>query len=518
MFRSIKLRSGEKQEVIQTTRLHHQHRHHHHRSIVKAPPPPPTPTTRSSSGSPPIYDQQQQQQQHRRYSRSTTAAIIHAAQVVAADGDNNIHVHDNGIPLQVIVDDSTHNNKKHHDGDESIQHSSSQVVVSHSCCWVWKIQQSLPIVPLDVPLERTAIEIKLQQSAGGGGNSFGGFLDIITARISTFMKTNSISVKYRCHDVRGTSARVDCLTLCGLKFVVQLWKSTLSDFDSIVLEVQRRRGCSITMRSIRKLLYKAVLQNDLTACYYCRHSMAGTVTTATAAATAVTGTPQQDTTLPVSSKRRQNSFESQTLAAVISHSCIDVSDEKQQSQSTVRPLCLDLLTSKRRDENRLGLETLLVLANPNNRVGRENAEAIAHGLAFGIPEEFGSHLRSIFLSFLCPSLSMHDDTREDINGSSYDVASLQESSMDDFRERQDLQLLSLKVLSTCLDNIMEKEEDYLSNEAMMLDLASNFWSQTIQTLLDRLEDCSNSPHEAAWAAKCLRTLEILQPDLLNSTD
>jgi hypothetical protein len=154
------------------------------------------------------------------------------------------------------------------------------------------------------------------------------------------------------------------------------------------------------------------------------------------------------------------------------------------------------------------LETLLVLADPD-RGGRRTAEAIAHGLAFGTPEGFGQQLRSIFLSFVRPTLSKYD------GGSPNDVSSLEESSsLDDRREGQDLQLLSLKVLSTCLDNILKNEEDYLSNEAMMLDLASEFWSQTIQTLLDRLEGCSDRPHDAAWAAKCLRTLEVLQPDLL----
>lgn len=108
---------------------------------------------------------------------------------------------------------------------------------SDSDGWKWTLSH-VSTVPMYHPLERTAIHIKET-------------LDIITGRISTFMKIHSIQCIY--HDDLG---RVDCSTNDFLDFVVQLWQK--SDDKQVVVEIQRRQGCSIAMHTMRQALIETI--------------------------------------------------------------------------------------------------------------------------------------------------------------------------------------------------------------------------------------------------------------------
>jgi len=174
--------------------------------------------------------------------------------------------------------------------------------------------------------------------------------------------------------------------------------------------------------------------------------------------------------------------------------------------------CLDWLASQKRDCNRFGMETLLALTNPD-RVGRGNSEEIAQALVFGIGN-LGNCLRPYFLSIL--NLSKKP-TADGISGNDLDnVSSLEccSSETDDF-EQMHLRLLCLQVMSACLDIVNEREQDYLCNDASMLDLTSSFWSQVISNLLWQLENHSTRQHDAALAARCLRIVESLQPNFIS---
>ncbi|KAG7345560.1 hypothetical protein IV203_033091 [Nitzschia inconspicua] len=330
----------------------------------------------------------------------------------------------------------------------------------------WKVS-NIPIVPADMPLEPTALLIE------------GISPSVIASRICEFMKFNSI-----CCDYHGNAARVDCKTICGLKFVVQLWRKIkeqqcgtkqstpngCSDMETAtILEVQRRRGCCIVMRSVRKSLYHAVLKNTMA-----NSIMAG------------------------DGSRKKRSICLPNLPRSFPHST--------DARIDTTPHCLDLLASARHDCNRFGLEMLLVLVD-SDLVGTTKAEEVAQALAFGIGE-LGSKIRKTFLSIIALA---SPKSKEAADGCDVEDVSLLDCSLTIDEEKQLLRLLSAKVLSSCLDIIMEREQDYLCNEANMLDLYSDFWSKTASFLLLQMDECAKRQHEAALAAKCFRILESLHP-------
>jgi hypothetical protein len=348
--------------------------------------------------------------------------------------------------------------------------SSSMSPLSKSPLWVWTVKE-VPRAPPGVPLERTAIELQ------------GMPLHAISGRISAFMKECSVNCTYRSNE-----ARVDCSTCCGLEFVVQLWrkgtKNSDDDATPIILEVQRRKGCCIVMRSVRRLLISFVL----------KHGRAK---------------------LQLSSSSISNFFlepKKRCVGSSCKNAAAAFNMEKSLGfDSQIRLRCLELLASDKMDCVRLGMETLLVLVNCT-RAGSESAEEIAQALLFG-KGDLVNGLRPAFLSLYHMTNGMTSEVDDDAVSVFPSLDGVL-TNVRDF-EREQLRLLSLKVLSCALEIVDEKEQDYLCNEAtMMLDLSSNFWQHTLFYLLVRLEECEKRQHEAALAAKCFRILESLQPNAL----
>lgn len=342
----------------------------------------------------------------------------------------------------------------------------------------WTVSE-LPVVPMGMPLEPTSVRIQ------------GLAIADITSRICAFMKGNSVGCVFH-----NREARVDCKTFCGrLKFIVQLWrkKETLDDYDDdgeeaekesdqkddvcslTILEVQRRRGCCIVMRAVRKMLYQAVTKNAT-----------------------VGGLVQQASSLV--DRRRSMCLRSKLFSI------------PRRPVPTTDAVLWDFLDSPKRECHRYGMEMLLLLLVNRNVVvgGVDQAEAIAQALVFGTGD-LGQKLRTAFVSM--PAFSCPHETKfivEDV----FDVSLLECPSPAEADE-QSLRLLALKVLSSCLEIIVEKEQDYLCNEAVtMLDLSSNFWSTILSYLLYQMDNCAQRQHEAALSAKCFRILELLQPGLM----
>jgi hypothetical protein len=345
----------------------------------------------------------------------------------------------------------------------------------------WRVSK-LPWVPIGIPLEPTALEVRGISSTQ------------ITSRICAFMKLNSICCAY--HE---KEARADCQTICGLKFVVQLFgkvdeqqqqqdvekhletpgqSTTISStsaptFHAIIMEVQRRKGCCIVMRFVRTMMFKAVLKNNVASAKKAGEEC---------------------------SKRQRF--------------CLQGLSRSRNATSTfdnTKPRCLGLLASKRKDCNRLGMDLLLVLANPN-RVGREKAEEIAQALAFGTGP-LGRKLRMVLISVIDRSQQRLGGRDDDDGLDVHNVFSLECPYSSD-SDGQHLRLLVVQILSACLETILEKEQDYLCNEAILLDLGSKFWSRAVSFSLLLLDGCTKRQHEAALAAKCLRILESLHPGVL----
>jgi hypothetical protein len=357
---------------------------------------------------------------------------------------------------------------------------------------LWTALSHLPPVPQYAPLERTALRL------------MGTPLEAAICRIAHFMKMNSICCVYH-----TTEARVDCLTCWGLKFVVQLWKDTsndavappASDEAVAILEVQRRRGCCVAMRNVRRRLYRAVTAS---------------------------GTRPPDGVLSGGGRRWKPPHVHDDSFARVQTACRKVSlrflghqihDEKKCSMDDpdlVRPPrgsgLLELLEGTKVDDNRLGMDMLLFALTHPDRVGGCFSDGVARGLAFGEPPR-GTRLRVGYMKFFRPPpyrrLSNGADCSE-----SQDVSALDGTPSGGNCELQEIHLVSLKVMWSCLARIIEVEQDYLCNEARMLNLSSDFWMDVLDIFVLHLEDCSQRPQEAALSAGCLRKLETLQPFLL----
>lgn len=155
---------------------------------------------------------------------------------------------------------------------------------------LWRVlYKDLSPVPSATPLERMSVKIDEGVS-----------LRTLTNRISGFLSRSKVVCAYRsggridCHLRAGTGTAGKTFTalpprhkrnayhagagsLRGmqsadslLKFVVQLWRNDQDDSSEsnsshgdggVILEVQRRRGCSLSMSRIRRLLYKFLERN-----------------------------------------------------------------------------------------------------------------------------------------------------------------------------------------------------------------------------------------------------------------
>lgn len=348
-----------------------------------------------------------------------------------------------------------------------------------SSCWVWTVVDPLPNVPQHAPLERASLEIKDLP------------LDTITARISNFLRINSISTSYSTQE----PGRVDCQTFNCIKFVIQLWKNKEQDEQAIVVEVQRRRGCCILMRHLRNCLYKCILSGDEPCqnCYQIRmHRLRQLLQKKISdqlCATATTATEQTRDSHERSKRRRYSQG-------------LDV--------------CLDLLESHKADQNRLGIEFFLGLTDPSNmEMSHEAARALI------LNEGNNScRLRRCLLNCFCSKLPL---ACSDMNEPS--VASLpihDHSAKVGLFGRQeyanpeldDSYVMALTALVTCLESVYTHEREYLTNDIAKVQLSTPFWTQLLEVLVYNIYDSSRRPREAALSAKSLRILENLKPELL----
>lgn len=171
--------------------------------------------------------------------------------------------------------------------------------------FVWKVQ-GLHRVPIYHPLERTAVTF---------GNEHP--LDLITERISGFLKQQSIFASYE-------ETRVVCSTSCCLHFSIQLWQK--NDGNTIIMEMQRKQGCAIRMQSLRQQLKDSILFYGVK--------------------------PTQESSAPSASLKQQ-------LARMVPPIPAAASEE----QGSCMELCQEMLSSNLLDQNRMGLESLCILTD-----------------------------------------------------------------------------------------------------------------------------------------------------------
>lgn len=184
------------------------------------------------------------------------------------------------------VDERCSNNHECNDNDGTDTTIETNEEVNQLPLVLWQVlYENIPPVPLYAPLERMSVKTN-------GGVS----LRTLTTQISEFMTRNDIFWACKpagCIDCsRGVAATAAiaairpgyrsrrstssvgsmCTSITTnsdnvLKFIVQLWRENGDDNGGVIVEVQRRRGCCISMRETRRQLYNFLARNG------CHHSL-----------------------------------------------------------------------------------------------------------------------------------------------------------------------------------------------------------------------------------------------------
>jgi hypothetical protein len=271
-------------------------------------------------------------------------------------------------------------------------------------------------------------------------------LEAISERISSFMRLNSIQCNYDTE--RG---RVIASTTYVPKFVVQLWRRRNADTSSdIIVDVQRRLGCSIGMHRIKKSLVRSIRTGDY-------HS--------------------------VRASRRNFRIPSRAIIRAAA------AEDQRKKLDDALEMCVELLESGRVDQKRLGIESLRVLTDPS-KVCSENAHAVARALVYGQGDQ-GDRLQNEFENYL------HGLQEEQEKGAGYDGQLCH----------------AFQALSTSLDILVNLNSDGkgLFNFCHPSDCLSVFWHNLTQILVRTLETARANPHSAAIAATIIRILETHAP-------
>lgn len=317
----------------------------------------------------------------------------------------------------------------------------------------WEVK-TLRTVPEYHPLEKSSIHVKGRASH-------------LSTRISQFLRVNSICAHY-------DGDRVDCMTCERLKFVVRLWKG--EDEDTVIVEVQRRQGCSVMMSYVRRALFRAVRSDtEISA-------------------------PEQ------TSRRAPSSHLKAHMDAAIS-ACKEMKANKagEQFNTDACRIASNLMHSCKLEENTLGIESLASMTDPSSAC---KADAICFAELLLLGKSSNSELlRNSFVSYFegveHDSVGTadydsddHADSRRYAKGSLFGV----------------MHYRSLGVLAKALEVLVaNKDESSLKTEE--LDLRTSFWKTIVEALVYNVEVAYERPQEAAMSVKCIRLMMALAPCL-----
>jgi len=209
----------------------------------------------------------------------------------------------------------------------------------HDASWTWTLEdgQLLLPVPMYYPLERSSVKVTDLAAA------------TVMARISSFMKAQSIQAQYSKDKIGRVDGRTDQL----VNFTLQLWQSPDKE---IIVEVQRRQGCCIQMQALRHGIMQAILRGE-------SHT-------------------------PAPPSRSSCDFVNKWVQKQVPSSSSSLC-----SGSALR-MCESWLAGSQVDQHRLALESLCALTNPSKVV---DARKCAHFL-WTQPQWLG-----LLEQYLCPS-------------------------------------------------------------------------------------------------------------------
>ena len=343
---------------------------------------------------------------------------------------------------------------------------------SSELTWWWSMTD-LKFVPLYHPISPTALTIHSNQLP----------LKLISARVTKFMRLNSISCNYDGHNATG--GRVDCLTQDLLQFTVQFWKG--KPVGSIILEVLHTQGgCQMEMQQLRGKLYHAI-ETGVDYSY--------------------------DTATPSLSSNRDSK-----LREVLKQADFDypettnstVSDLKASEGSDVLGVCLVMLRSGQEEQIGQALKYLCLLTD-SSKTSADLVDRVSRVIVFG--DDDGEFTVKDVLWHYFAGIEAPRNDGSDNTGSWDDDNANGRLQYAQGRVFGTLHLLGLRIISQALESVawQKKKSPMLLPH---LDFTSLFWKIVEEALLYNLNIAEQRPLEAALSAKCIRLIQSLEPKVL----
>jgi hypothetical protein len=269
--------------------------------------------------------------------------------------------------------------------------------------------------------------------------------DVVSLRISNFLRLNSICCKYN-----SKSGGIVCSTTKVPKFIIQLWRRPNDSKKKIILETQRRQGCSVALSQVRKALIRSI---------------------ATGQSQIVQSPLRIGCSIPGKVARSMSGCRKRTLELAMDS-------------------CIRLLESNCDDQTRLGMESLNSLTDPSI-VDVNHANIVARAFLWrrGI---HGGRLQNAFKDCL-----LHHQQED---GQRRDFATFPR--------------LALLALGNSLLCFSEKRigEDYMTEFKKPQQKLSGFWRIITKLLVESIKDARRCPQNAALASRSIRILETYAPE------
>ena len=319
---------------------------------------------------------------------------------------------------------------------------------STSSAFKWHIPK-LRRVPMYHPIERGALRLDDVP------------LDTVSSRISEFFWQNSIACSYSASE----PGRADCLTQSLLKFTVQLWQGKSK--TQIIIEVQRRQGCSIEMQRLKGRVYRAV-ESEL---------------------------EEMDT-----SDSAERAAASQIQNVAMSAPAESAKEERDPVDITI-----DLLESPCVDQNRLGMESLHLLTDPS-KVRIQEADRVSHILIAG-DDRCSTRLREKFGGYFVGIQTRDSETPDEYDSDDDANESARYAKGEYFGANH---VFALHSLSNALESCSRCQKP------LRVDANKNFWESVVKALVYNLEVAAGRPLEAALSAKCIRLVQSMEPGAVTS--
>jgi hypothetical protein len=190
--------------------------------------------------------------------------------------------------------------------------------------------------------------------------------------------------------------------------------------------------------------------------------------------------------------------------------------ESRQLSLLTLASCLKLLECSDLEDNRKGLQLLLLLTKAKAKFASPKANALDGIVYDGDANTGSSRLQELLLSFLCDDIEM---PREPMSIADDASGSDDESDFDDTSESDDgeefprghhwgaLHCTALRVIVNCLEQILTIQQ----KDSKPINFSCVFWRNVTITLSHNLE-MGHCADISGYSLRCLRLLQTIEPD------